>query len=296
MKTILILFCVVFGLQTNAQEYYKKEIIETSIFDSTKVSALKYDLQFVDKPSFQKLWKKEMSKNSDGELEANELQTKMTGVSIPSVSKEPYTTYLNLKTTEGGVELIFALKDSVQFVDLNTSPHLKDIEAYFEGFILESYLDKLNDKLKDETATLDDIGDDIKKNYKEIAKNDKSILKLESEIENTQKQIEINATQYDVLLETIEESKRELATTKKDDVAYKEIKKEVKSLQRNKKTMESDKVKNRELIYDNEAKIEATKSTIVDLQAGIAALEERKDAQKKIILALEEEIYSLSKP
>ena len=60
MRTILILFCFVFGLHINAQDYYTKEIIETSIFDSTKATALKYDIKIVDKPAFQKLWKKEI--------------------------------------------------------------------------------------------------------------------------------------------------------------------------------------------------------------------------------------------
>ena len=192
--------------------------------------------------------------------------------------------------------MVFALKDSVQFVDLNTSPYQKDIEAYFEGFILSSYLNKLNVKLKEETANLNTIDNSIKKNYKEISKNDKLILKLESEIENTKKQIEIHGSQYDVLLQTIEETKTELATTKKDDENYKVVKKELKNLEKNKKTMESDHLKNKELIYDDEAKIVATKDVIKSLEEAIASLEERKVAQKQVILDIEEEIYSLSKP
>ena len=296
MRISLIVFCVVFGLQVSAQEFYTKKVITTSIFDSTQVTALKYDLQIVDKAAFQKLWKKEMSKNSKGNFESDELQTKMTGVLIPSVSKDPFTTYLNLKTIEGGLELVFALKDSVQFVDLNTSPFRKDIEAYFEDFILNSYVGKLNDKLKAEMTSLDAIDNDIKKNYKEIAKNDKLILKLENEIENTNKQIEAYDGQYNALLNSIEESKTELASTSKDSENYKVVKKEVKNLEKNKKTMESDHLKNKELIYDDEAKIVSIKEAIAALESSIASLEERKIAQKQVILELEEEIYSLSKP
>ena len=296
MRTILILFCFVFGLHINAQDYYTKEIIETSIFDSTKATALKYDIKIVDKPAFQKLWKKEMAKYSNGNFKTDELQTKMTDVVIPSVSKHPFTTYVNAKTIEGGLELIFALKDSVQFVDLNTSPFKKDIEAYFEDFIIKSYVLKLNEKLKAETSKLNSIDTDIKKNYNEIAKNDKLILKLESEIENTNRQIENHDSQYNALLTSIEESKTELAKTSKDNENYKVVKKEVKNLEKNKKTMESDHINNKELVYDDEAKIVATKDAISALEGSIASLEERKIAQKQVILDLEEEIYSLSKP
>lgn len=296
MRVVFVLFCLTAGLHLSAQDFYTKEIIETSVFDSAKVTALKYNLQIVDKPSFQKLWKKEMAKYSNGNFETNEFQTKMTEVVIPTVSKEPFTTYINAKTIEGGLELIFALKDSVQFIDFNSSPYRKDIESYFEGFILTTYVSKLNDKLKQETANLNAIDNDIKKNYKEIAKNDKLILKLESEIENTKKQIEIHDSQYDVLLKAIETSKTELAGTSKDSENYKAVKKEVKNLEKNKKTMESNHLNNKELVYDDEAKIVATKEAITALEGSIANLEERKIAQKQIILDLEEEIYSLSKP
>lgn len=296
MRVVFVLFCLTAGLHLSAQDFYTKEIIETSVFDSAKVTALKYNLQIVDKPSFQKLWKKEMAKYSNGNFETNEFQTKMTEVVIPTVSKEPFTTYINAKTIEGGLELIFALKDSVQFIDFNSSPYRKDIESYFEGFILTTYVSKLNDKLKQETANLNAIDNDIKKNYKEIAKNDKLILKLESEIENTKKQIEIHDSQYDVLLKAIETSKTELAATSKDSENYKAVKKEVKNLEKNKKTMESNHLNNKELVYDGEAKIVATKEAITALEGSIANLEERKIAQKQIILDLEEEIYSLSKP
>jgi hypothetical protein len=296
MRSILILFCFVFGLHLSAQDFYTKEIIETSVFESAKVTALKYDLQIVDKPAFQKLWKKEMSKYSKGDFETSEFQTKMTDVVIPAISKESFTTFINAKTIEGGLELIFALKDSVQFVDLNTSPYKKDIEAYFESFILAAYVNKLNEKLKTEMSNLDAIDNEIKKNYKEIAKNDKLILKLETEIENTNRQIDGHDAQYKALLTAIESSKTELAGTSKDNENYKVVKKEVKNLEKNKKTMESDLLSNKELVYDDEAKIAATKEAIASLEASIANLEERKIAQKQVILDLEEEIYSLSKP
>jgi DNA repair exonuclease SbcCD ATPase subunit len=296
MKILLFVFCVTLGLSLSAQEFYKKEVIETSIFDSTNATALKYDLFIVDKASFQKLWKKEMSHFSNETYESNEFQSKMEGVVIPSISKEPFTTFLNVTSTEQGIELIFAIKDSVKFIDLNTSPYKEDIETYFEKTIKTTYVDKLHDKLKAESANLDAIDNDIKKNYKEIAKNDKLILKLESEIENTQKQIENHDSQYDALLNSIEESKRELAQTDKNDENYKVIKKEVKNLEKNKKSMESDHLNQKELVYDDEAKIVATRNEIVALKAAIANLEERKLEQKQIILEIEEEIYTLSKP
>ncbi len=296
MRTGLILFCLVFCLHLSAQDFFTKEIIETSIFDSSNATALKYDLQIVDKISFQKLWKKEMARVSKGDFEATEFQTKMTDVIIPSIPKESYATYINAKTIEGGLELIFALKDSTQFVDLKSSPYKKDVEAYFEGFILKAYLHKLNGKLKQETTNLNRINSDIIKAYKDIAKNDKLILKLEGEIDNTNKQIERHDSQYDVLLNALETSKTELAGTSKDNEKYKVVKKEVKNLEKNKKVMESDHLNNKELVYDDKAKIVVTKNAITALEASIANLGERKIDQRQIILDLEEEIYSLSTP
>lgn len=296
MRVLFVLIYFVVGLQLHAQDFYTKEIIETSIFDNTKVTALKYDLKIVDKSSFQKLWKKEMVKYSKGEYKMNEFQTIMTEVVLPSVAKESFSTYINAKTTEGGLELIFALKDSLQFVDLNISPYRKDIESYFEGFMLTTYVSTLNGKLKDETANLNAIDNDILKNYKEIAKNEKLILKLESEIENAKKQIEIHDSQYDVLLKTIETRKTQLAGLTKGSENYKAAKKEVKNLEKNKRNMESNHVNNKNIIYDDEAKIVATTEAITSLEASIAILEQNKIAQKQVILDLEEEIYSFSKP
>lgn len=296
MRVVFVLIYFVAGLQLHAQDFYTKEIIRTSIFDSTEVTALKYVLKIVEKSAFQKLWKKEMLKYSDGDYETNEFQTIMTEVLLPSVSKESFSTYISAKPTVGGLELILALKDSVQFIDLNVSPYKKEIESYFEGFILTTYLNTLSDNLIAETENLNSIDNGIKKNYKEIAKNEKLILKLESEIENAKKQIEIHDSQYDVLLKTIETRKTQLAGLSKGSENYKSAKKEVKNLEKNKKNMESDHVNNKNIIYDDEAKILVTKEAIATLEASIANLEQKKITQKQVILDLEEEIYSFSKP
>lgn len=296
MKLFVIILCLGFLVNANAQEYYTKEVVETDVFDSTKVSALRYRVSIIDQESFQKLWKKEMLQRSEEKVEVDEYITKMSGVVIPSISKEPFTAYVKAKPAEGGLELLFAMKDSTGFIDMNTTPHRSEIETYFEESVRTAYINKLSEKLKEESHTLDMIDSDIKKSYKEISKNDKLILKLESEIENTKKQIEIHESQYDVLLTAIEESKTELATTSKDDVNYKEIKKEVKNLEKNKKNMENEHLSNKELVYDDEAKIVQTKDAIKALEEAIANLQEKKWEQKKLILALEEEVYRLNTP
>jgi hypothetical protein len=279
---------------TFAQDYVQKKHIKTNLFGTEEVSAIQYDVLLLDKSEFQKLWKKEMAQFTEGEVEFTEFQVTTPNFKNDKVSTQHYTSLLNLKTTEQGLEMVFAFKDSTGFVDFSSDPHKEDFENYFEGFIKGAYLNKLNEKLKNEQRNLDQIDSDIKGKFKAIAKNEKNRIRLETEIDNTKKQIEINRSQYDVLLGTIQESKTELATTSKDSENYKVVKKEVKNLEKNKKNMESDYLKSQERIYDNEAAIKETDLAIENLNDEIASLEEKKAEQKEIILEIEREIYQLN--
>jgi len=296
MKYVILVIGFVFCQISYSQDYYTKEFLNTDVFEETEMPAVLYNLQNVKIESFKKEWKIELKENTKEDVIVTDFQVIADNVLNTKVSNVAYKVFANFKSTESGVEFIVAFRDSASAIDFQSDVRQIEINTYLDAFVTRVYVKSLNGELNEEKAELKKLNNEVEKVEKNIAKKEKQTMKLKAQIEQTEQQIVANKSQYETLLKSLETKRTELAGTSKKSDGYDSIKKEVKGLEKNKKNMESQQLKDTEFIYDSEATIENNASLVKEMEENVILLDLKIKDQKAIVIAIEEELYKLNRP
>ena len=296
MKNLFLLIGLALCQISFSQDYYTKEFINTDVFEETEMPAVLYNLQKVKIEPFKKAWRNELKENTKGDVIVSDFQVIAVEVLNAEVSKVPYKVYSNFKSIEGGVEFIVAIKDSANVIDLQSDVSQIEINTYLDAFVTKVYVKSLNGELNDEKAELKRLNNEVEKVQKNIVKKEKQTMKLNAQIEQTEQQIVANKSQYETLLTSLQAKRTELAGTSKKSEEYDAVKKEAKGLEKNKKNMESEQLKDTEFIYDAKATIETNASLVKGMEENVILLDLKIKDQKVIVVAIEEELYKLNRP
>ena len=296
MKKVILVFGLILNFLGFSQEYYTKQFINTSLFGDGEIPAVEYKLQKVKLESFKKDCRTELKKHANGDVVVEEFEIIGNDVYNEEISKSSYKVFTHFKSFEGGVEFTLSFKDSVNYIDLQNDPSQVEINNYLDAFVTSVYVKSLNAELNVENGTLKKLNNEVEKTNKTIIKKEKENMKLTAQIEQTEQQLKANEGQYESLLSALQAKNTELAGTAKKSEGYDQIKKEAKGLDKNKKKMESEKLKLNEFVYDSKATIESNLGSIKDMEDALVLLDDKIKTQKGVVLDIEEEIYKINRP
>lgn len=193
-----------------------------------------------------KNWKKIIRQNTKNKVREENHEIIIEGTQIPIISEEPLTIYSAIIKMDSSLKLIALFEIDSAFYDFESSPKsVKDeklnsqIIHFIRNFSVEQYLfaveeelDEENNKLQSLNKALSKLTKENENLLKEISENEQNIKSSEDaisgyELENTRK------------LEEIDAKKQSIASIGEDATLRDQAEKQLKSLEKEKKSIES---------------------------------------------------------
>ncbi len=246
-----------------------------------------------DIEEIKKEWSKLIRQNTKSKVEELGLEINIMGTQIEEIHHAPINLYSSIYKTDTVIKLIaFFEIDSVFFIFDATNKTLQSeknhhaIQHFMRNFAVEQYHNTVAEELDEEEKELKMLNKEFENMQKENENAQKDIEECEQGIINSEHAITTLTTDNERKLEDINIQKESMASIPKDTDLGKEAKKDLKSLEKDKKNIENQLEKERKNIVECTATIDEMNRLIEQNTERIEELELSIDLQEDVVKAV----------
>lgn len=209
-------------------------------------------------------WEKIIRQNTKSKVEENAGEISILGTQINEIHHAPINIYSLIYKEDTTVRVVAAFEIDSVFFDFNklevTHANQKtqnQILNFMQNFAISEYTEVVAGELDFEEDKLDELNDDFKDLVKENENMKKEIKSNEQKIKNSQDAILNYETENTRLLTELADKNAEVSVLSGDEARQKKAKDELKSLEKNKKSVENSLEKEQKNIVEYESDIKS---------------------------------------
>lgn len=300
MKNTVFLFFALFLFfcsQSIVAQQISQVNMETASISKGQQPAYIINIPGADINGVIKSWEKLIRQNTKSKVEESGGEISILGTQINELYHSPINIYSLIYKEDTTIRVVAVFEIDSAFFDFNkleaTHTNQKtqnQILDFMKNFAIAEYTKVVAGQLDFEEGKLDELNDDLKDLEKENESLQKEIKSNEQKIKNSQDAIQTYETENARLLLDIANKTDDVSRAVGDEVRQKKAKDELKSLEKNKKSVENSLEKEQKNIVEYESGIkslnrdvEANEKLQEDVQASITTQQEVvKKAQAKL--------------
>ncbi|MCF8378167.1 MAG: hypothetical protein K9H49_01240 [Bacteroidales bacterium] len=247
-----------------------------------------------------KEWTKLIRQNTKSKVEEEGIEYVILGTEIESIINQPINIYSAIIKADSSSKLIAAFEiDSMPYVyneenkDLQAEKTHHNIQHFMRDFAVEQYKNKVSEDLKNAEKDLKTKNKEHKDITKDIENNQKDIQESEQNIKNSQDLISSYTGENERKLSEINNKKESISSLSGDEELAKQAKDQLKTLEKEKRSIENKLEKENKNIVGYEADIQEAERNITNLQEAKKAKENEIRMQEEIVKKIERKLAGI---
>lgn len=240
MKRTILLFIVLFYALAGIAQQEIKVLVSAKEMSKGLQPSFEVNIPETDIKSVERAWTKLLQKGTRSRAKRANSEVMLSGASIDGIVAKQINVYSRLFADKGEVLLVsFYELDSVFFNAEQNAEISLSIKSFLRNFAVETYRASVMEQVKIEAQKLQ-AGERLTESLLDEEKRKEIFVKeSQREIRNLEDGIKVNLLDQDRMLENIERQKDKIAAVREFEDEHKAAEKELKSLKRSLKKIQS---------------------------------------------------------